>query len=165
MRDTSRSDPDGPLPGATFRATLRRRVDDTTPSAPGKGSKHMAETIDETPKDRPRPPRRRRQRKFRVLVVDDEIADDTVRELNDTVGQETKGLTSRWSGSHPFNAARELLLKEDFDVVVLDVMRQRKDGGERPQSENPEAGTDCTRSGQADEVRSSHLLHLRDTLR
>lgn len=64
---------------------------------------------------------------YRVLVVDDQqqLADDVVRELNDALGAsphyklelETEG---------DFDEAERRLLSEEFDVVVLDVRRERR---------------------------------------
>ncbi|WP_181311180.1 hypothetical protein [Nocardioides campestrisoli] len=80
-------------------------------------------------------------RAFRILVVDDEVADETAREIEDTVGQDPNVSLEVLTESS-FTDARTRLLLEDFDVVVLDVMRQRKPG-EAPSSENLEAGTEA----------------------
>lgn len=78
-------------------------------------------------------------RTFRVLVVDDEVAAETAREIVDTVGQDPN-VTLEVLTEESFEAARERLLTEEFDVVILDVMRQRK-AGESQDSEDPDAGT------------------------
>lgn len=78
-------------------------------------------------------------RAFRILVVDDEVAEETAREIRDTVGEDP-GVKLEIQTEDSFENARSRLVSEDFDVVVLDVMRQRKNG-EPPSSEDLDAGT------------------------
>ncbi len=78
-------------------------------------------------------------RLFRILVVDDEVAEETAREIRDTVGRDPD-VNLEVLTEDSFEEARARLISEDFDVVVLDVMRQRKEG-EPPSSEDLDAGT------------------------
>ena len=54
-------------------------------------------------------------RLFRVLVVDDEVAEETAREIRDTVGRDPD-VNLEVLTEDSFEEARARLISEDFDV-------------------------------------------------